>query len=108
MYKTVSEHDFCERFRKIRPNSFSYAGLRALFNYLEEYEESTGENIELDVIALCCDFAEYDTALEAAEEYGYEPDEDESREDQEEAATEWLNERTTVIPVGDSVILSSF
>ena len=33
-------------------------GLRALFEYLEEFEDSMGEEIELDVIALCCDYHE--------------------------------------------------
>jgi hypothetical protein len=36
-------------------NQFSYKGLNALFEYLEEYEESTGEEIDFDVIALCYD-----------------------------------------------------
>lgn len=40
-----------------RLNNFP-TGLRELFTYLEEYEDSTGEEIELDVIALCCDFHE--------------------------------------------------
>ena len=29
-----------------------------MFDYLEQYEEDTGEELKLDVIALCCDFAE--------------------------------------------------
>ena len=33
-------------------------GLRELFEYLEEYEESTGEELKLDVIGLCCDYHE--------------------------------------------------
>jgi hypothetical protein len=35
-----------------------------LFDYLEEYEESTGEDIEFDMVALCCDYTEYEN-LEA-------------------------------------------
>lgn len=41
-----------------RDAQFSYEGKRALFDYLEGYEESTGDSIELDVIALCCDYTE--------------------------------------------------
>jgi hypothetical protein len=41
-----------------RKDNFSYAGLNILFDYLEEVEESCGEEIEFDVIAICCDFAE--------------------------------------------------
>ena len=43
-----------------RGDQFSYEGLNALFDYLEELSEDTGANIELDVIALCCEFTEYE------------------------------------------------
>ena len=58
MKQTVQEHDFIDAFKKIRPENFSYEGLQALFGYLEEYEESCDTEIELDVIAICCDFSE--------------------------------------------------
>lgn len=41
-----------------RKDNFSYDGLKALFSYLEQYEDDTGEELELDVIALCCDYHE--------------------------------------------------
>jgi len=69
MYITVSEYDFTEAFMRRRPDSFSYEGLKALYNYLENFEEETGQRIELDVIALCCEFAEYDSEEEARENY---------------------------------------
>lgn len=54
----LSYGDFHRAFKAYdRLNNFP-TGLRQLFDYLEEYEESTGEEIELDVIALCCDFSE--------------------------------------------------
>jgi hypothetical protein len=58
MIQTINFYDFQTAFNQIRPNNFSYDGLKLLFNHLEEYEEATGEQIELDVIALCCDFVE--------------------------------------------------
>jgi len=64
MKKTVSEYQFTEDFNRLRPNSYSYEGLKALFNYFEEYEESTGEEIELDVIGICCEFTEYENLKE--------------------------------------------
>lgn len=42
-----------------RKDQFSYEGKNALYDYLEQYEEETGEKIELDIIALCCDYTEY-------------------------------------------------
>ena len=56
MKQTVNFYTFQKAFQDLRPNSFSYEGLRALFEYIEETEESTGFEVELDVIALCCDF----------------------------------------------------
>lgn len=64
MKTTVSLYDFREAFRTCgRAEQFSYEGLEVLFDYLEQYEEDTGEELELDVVALCCDF--YEDTVEA-------------------------------------------
>jgi len=56
---------FTDAFRDMgRKDQFSYYGLKALFNYLEELEEYT-----LDVIALCCDYTEYDDIEEVINDY---------------------------------------
>ena len=41
-----------------RGDQFSYDGFKALFDYLEELTEGC-EPLELDPIALCCEFSEY-------------------------------------------------
>ena len=59
MKTTVSLYDFRDAFRQYdRANSFSYDGYRVLFEFLEEYEDSTGSEVELDVIGLCCEYSE--------------------------------------------------
>jgi hypothetical protein len=59
MKTTVYFSDFCDAFNQMgRKDQFTYDGLRVLFDYIEEVEESCGEEIELDVIGICCDFAE--------------------------------------------------
>jgi hypothetical protein len=68
MKTTVSVYDFHQAFKEIRPTNFSYAGLNILYDYFEEYERDTGEELELDVIAICCDFTE-DTWQNIAESY---------------------------------------
>ena len=90
-----------------KDGGWSYAGARALVEYLENLEDDTGEEIEFDRVALRCDFSEYPNAREAAEEYGWEP-EDADSEDAEEAALEWLNDRTTVISFNGGVIVQQF
>jgi hypothetical protein len=69
MIQNVNFSMFCDSFRGSYKNNFSYEGKRALFDYLEEYENSTGEKIELDPIALCCDYSEYESLGDCLKEY---------------------------------------
>jgi hypothetical protein len=69
MKQTINFYDFQKAFQDLRPNNFTYEGLRALFEYLEELEESTGDEIEFDIIALCCDFTEYESVEEYERDY---------------------------------------
>ena len=62
MKKTVYQNEFVKEFDEYnRSENFSIEGRIALFDYLEQYEEETGEDIELDVIALCCEYSEYES-----------------------------------------------
>lgn len=73
MKQTINFYDFRDAFHKAgRGNQFTYSGLRAIFDYIEEYEEGTGEEIELDVIALCCEYTEYENIAEFWLEYDQE------------------------------------
>lgn len=51
-------------------NNFSYEGREILFNWIEELDSDTGEETELDIVALCCDFAESNIE-ELIFDYGY-------------------------------------
>ena len=70
MKQSVNMYDFERAFKNFERDNFSYDGLKALFEYLEEYEEGTGEEVELDVIALCCEYAEYDSLSEYNDDDG--------------------------------------
>ena len=48
--------------------NWSYEAATALVEWLEELEDSSGEPIEFDPVALRCDFSEY-TATDLVEEY---------------------------------------
>ena len=69
MKKSVSITDFMDSFEKMRPANFTYEGLECLYNYLIDYEQDTGTEIELDVIALCCDYSEYKDLEEYRKNY---------------------------------------
>ncbi len=116
MFTSINVYQFRDAFHNMgRKDQFSYNALGALFDYLEQLEEDCGEPIELDVIALCCEYAEYDSALEAAREYGYTPcqieeeeSEDEYNESVEESALDWLRARKTVIEFSGGVVIQNF
>ena len=99
MINTINESDFTTAFHKMgRGNNFTYEGLIAIYDYLEQYEEDTGTQIELDVIALCCEYVEYEDLEEFQGDYSGEY---ESIEDIEQA--------TTVIMIDDdSFIIQAF
>lgn len=95
MKTTVTLHDFRDAFRRMdRMDQFTYEGLEVLFDYLEEYEDASDSEIELDVIALCCDYAE-DTPEQIAQEYNIELDEDDTADMDDEEKAEALREAVT-------------
>lgn len=70
MYQEVNFCNFEDAFHnRNRGNNFSYDGLQALYNYLTQLEEDLGEQIELDVIALCCEYSEINRDEETYKDY---------------------------------------
>lgn len=100
MKTTVYFSEFRDHFHEIRPDNFSYQGLRILFDYLEEFEESTGEDIEFDVIAICCDFSE-DSYEVIASDYSIEIDENENEDEQKQQVIDYLQDQGAY--VGESI-----
>lgn len=70
MKQTINISIFVDEFQSIRPGNFSYDGLNVLFDYLEEYEDAAGQEMELDIIALCCEFSEYEDLEDFKSNYG--------------------------------------
>ncbi len=102
MIKTITLYDFIEAFRTMgRGNQFTHAALELIFDYIEEYEQETGEQIELDVIALCCEWSE-STPEEIIEQYDTDINTEGMTEDEIAAAVyEWLNDETQVAATTD-------
>lgn len=92
MKETVTVNDMRDRFQAFeRYNTFSYDGYQVLFDYLEEYEQDSGQEIELDVIALCCEYSE-STSAEIAANYDITLDPDESADMDDDEKAELLQE----------------
>ena len=57
--KTLNEDDFINEFKAYnREDNFSIKGLHILFESLEQTAIDCGRSIEIDVIALCCEYDE--------------------------------------------------
>lgn len=98
MFQTVTFSDFYDAFKRMdRADQFSRQGLSLLFDYLESYEEDTGEQIELDVIALCCDYTEQD-AETIAQDYGIDISDAEGDDETiKDIVGDYLADHTTLI-----------
>jgi len=97
MKTNVTFGDFCDAFRDMNRNeNFTYEGKKALFEYLEEYEEDCDMEFELDVIALCCDYSEYKNMKEVKENYNDITD------------IEELRDNTTVIEFDGGLIVQQY
>lgn len=69
MYQEITENMFVDSFSGSYKDNFSYYGKIALFEYLTDLEDNTGEEIELDPIAICCDYTEYEDFEEIKKQY---------------------------------------
>ena len=103
MKQTIDIYQFRNAFSDYnRQNNFTYEGLTALFHWFEELEEDMGAETELDVVAICCDFTEYENLKELQANYGAEGVE--NYPDMED-----IENATVVIPVDDnSFIIQNF
>ena len=99
MKQTITQHRFIEAFKDAgRKEQFSYDGKKALFAYIEEYEADIDEETELDVIALCCEYAEC-SIEEFRVNYSLAP------LTPEDEIIQWANDQTQVVYAKDGKIM---
>jgi len=93
MKQTINLYQFRDAFRNMdRANNFSYEALELLFNMFEELDE----NMELDVIAICCEYNENDWQT-IAKEYDIDLEDCEDDDEKKEAVKEHLEENTFLV-----------
>jgi len=109
MKQTVNYNDFRDAFRNYdRLDNFPN-GLEALFDFIEELDEQCETETELDVIALCCEFSEHDSAVDCVADCGYDAQLEAFEEDEkEEAALDYLLDNTMVIEFTGGIIIQDF
>ena len=98
MKQTIGLSQFRDAFYNMnRKDNFSYEGLELLFDYFEELDE----NMELDVIAICCDFSELSLG-EVLTQYDDITDEVLSEDNEAEIieyVTDYLDSKTMLVGV---------
>jgi len=119
MYQVVTQFEFVRAFSDMGRMSdgesvgnFTYGGLIALFDWLEDNgDDGTELGIELDVAALCCDFSEYPSASDAVVDLQPDLFEDFMEEYPlsviEAKCIDWLEQNTIVIRFDDGIIIHS-
>ena len=121
-YMNLTPTDIAELLRKDGCANWSYAGSYALADYLEGLEDDGNRchicgcdttRIEIDIVAIRCEYSEYDNALEALDAY----DSDavfeirklhDDPDAQEAAALYQLEQKTNVLPFEGGVIIEQF
>jgi len=120
MYSNTSRNDFIDTFVAIgradigdgNGGDFTIDALHALFDYLEDFEESTGEQLQFDPVGLCCQFSEYESAMDAVQDRDPELAEqfhvnNDSAGDAEGDALEWITGQTTTICFNGGIVIDS-
>ena len=106
MKKTLTTSEAVNELMSDEYAGWSYRGARALIEYLEELEEDCGMEIEMDVVALRCEYSEYEDLEDIASQYGIDIDEDD--EEKEETIRDYLLDRTTVIEFTGGIIIQDY
>ena len=99
IYQTIDNaSQFREAFHHAhRKDQFSYDALGLIFDYLSD----CGSDVELDVVAICCEFTE-NVPLEIAKDHSLYIDESMSESDIRDLVGEFLNNETSIVGETDS------
>lgn len=111
---TLTTYEIANELMQDESADWSYAGAKALAKYLESVEDDTGEEMELDTVAIRCEFSEHASLQDWADDYfgdsdavadqfGF-SDEDELQD----AVRDYIYDHGTLIEFDDGIIVSSF
>jgi hypothetical protein len=110
MKQTLTPSAAAEILSSDKSSSFTYAGALALCEHIDDIDENT----EFDRVGLRCEFTEYSSLVDCAEnvigDYKEELsiDEDADEDEIDDAIREYLQERTSVIEFDDGVVIQDF
>jgi hypothetical protein len=117
---TLNTYQIADELKRDTCARWSYNGSLALAEYLEEYESDSGEEMELDVCAIRCDFSETtslqdwimehfgSTLLFALQFANIEVDDLEDSDEIDAKIKEYIQNHGTLIEFEGGIIVSSF
>lgn len=113
MKMTIDASIMKEMFKNWDRDYYTYEACEALESWYDEIDE----NMEFDVIAICCDWSEYGETpclkwFDFLSDYSYlledEETEDMTEEEKIDAIIDELENKTTVIQLSNSVLIEAF
>jgi hypothetical protein len=109
MKQSVNFCEFVDQFRAHdRYDQFGYDALRVLFDYFEEYEQSTGEEMELDVIAICCEYS-VDDWSDIASNYDIDFADDDDDDEKKSRVINYINDNSLFVgECKDGIVYATF
>ena len=120
MKNTLNTYEIVNALLKDENADWSYTGARALAEYLEDYEEDCGVELELDVVCLRCNFSEYNSLEDWLTEYygktleesfksaGVDLEGDEDEEERADLIRSHILDQGQLIEFDGGIIVSSF
>ena len=105
MKKTLATHEITTALILDENANWTRRGAFALAKYLEQLEEDIGEEIELDVIALRCEYSEYKSLQDFAEQFWQTSSQ---RLTRDEAIKEYIEHRSILIEFDGGIIVEDF
>lgn len=102
MKQTINKSQFIDAFQSSQyKDNFSYEGLCMLYEYLEDLADETGEEYELDIVALACEFTE-STYDEVISDYSIDMSE---ASNNEQHVLDYLEYNSIVCGYNDDIVL---
>ena len=117
MKTTLSTHEIADALKSDQYAKWSRSGAYAMASYLEELEQETGEEMELDTVAIRCDYSEHESAELWAIDYfrddifacmGIDLDGEETEEEREKLIRDYIRDHGQLIEFTGGIIVSSF
>ena len=107
--QTLDKYSFVRAFEESsRKDQFSHEALEVIYECLEYYSHDSGEDVELDIVAVCCEWAEM-TWQDVVQSYGLDLSFCDTDEERIDAVKEYLRDQTTSFHLSDdSFVFVSF